>query len=455
MSVQFGRYAEIEIRNFDAQTKTIISNEFEIEFEYQKSLDQTKEDDSGRIRIFGLTPGTINSLQFEGGEVVFRCGYIQSSVDVLFIAYISRLYYDMNDNTTVTTIECSANLLNYYITTNTSVNKNGQVSILAYLLHITESLGSEQMVFDLVNVPDSNKETVKEYLRTAPIKFAQAGSLETIIAGICNTLDLTYIRELTESGLIVSFVLGNVGLNKILKTVEQGYTKLQMESSDTENRVQFMDTLKADDNSRQLTILNTQTGLITSKTEYKIANAYADQALNENEEETQASVEKRATAASKKAARDAKELKKRINAEARGKDYKTKNQDKKVTTIQVNRRYNRVKALLNPLVKPQSMVALLDKTSNTGTRPELTNSVTESGVSTEAEVEGEYTLYRVRSANYKGNNKNGDWIMELYCEDTDTNVVTPEEVKAQLASLSPEDVEVEADQEDISQFEGD
>ena len=88
-----------------------------------------------------------------------------------------------------------------------------------------------------------------------------------------------------------------------------------------------MDTLKADDDSRQLTILNTQTGLITSKTEYKIANAYADQALNENEEETQASVQKRATAASKKAARDAKELKKRLNAGESGKEYKTNSQE--------------------------------------------------------------------------------------------------------------------------------
>lgn len=454
MSVQFGRFAEVEIRNFDAQTKTIISNEFEIEFDYKKSLDQTTDDDSGRIRIFGLTPETIESLQFEGGEVVLRCGYTQSSVDVLFIAYIARLYYDVNDNTTVTTIECSANLLNYYITTNTAVNKSGEVSILAYLLHITESLGSEQLIFDLSNVPPSDKEIVKEYLRTAPIKFAQVGSLETIIAGICNVLDLTYIRELTESGLVVSFVLGNVGLNKILRTVKQGYRKLETENPDTENRVQFKDTLKADDDSRQLTILNTQTGLITSKTEYKIANAYADQALNENEEETQASVQKRATAASKKAARDAKELKKRLNAGESGKEYKTNSQEKKVTTIQVNRRYNRVKALLNPSVKPQSMVALLDKTANTESRPDFTSSATETGVSTEAEVEGEYTLYRVRNANYKGNNKKGDWVMDLYCEDTDTNVVTPEEVKAQLSRMSPEDVEVEIEQEDISQYEG-
>ena len=79
--------------------------------------------------------------------------------------------------------------------------------------------------------PLQTKRQSRKYLRTAPIKFAQVGSLETIIAGICNVLDLTYIRELTESGLVVSFVLGNVGLNKILRTVKQGYRKLETENS--------------------------------------------------------------------------------------------------------------------------------------------------------------------------------------------------------------------------------
>ena len=43
---QFGRFAEIEIRDFNKELKTIIGNEFEIEFEYFKSLDQTQDDDS-------------------------------------------------------------------------------------------------------------------------------------------------------------------------------------------------------------------------------------------------------------------------------------------------------------------------------------------------------------------------------------------------------------------------
>ena len=61
MNRQFDRFAEVEIRDFDGGVKTIISNDFEIEFDYFKTIDQTQEDDSGRIRIYGLTPERIKS----------------------------------------------------------------------------------------------------------------------------------------------------------------------------------------------------------------------------------------------------------------------------------------------------------------------------------------------------------------------------------------------------------
>ena len=120
---QFGRYVEVEIKDFKGKTKTVIGNEFSIEFEYFKSIDQTNEDDSGTIKIYGLTPERVKSLQTEGGEVILRCGYQDYEIKTLFVASIARLYYDVENNTTVTTIQCSANLMNYYITgTTPSVN---------------------------------------------------------------------------------------------------------------------------------------------------------------------------------------------------------------------------------------------------------------------------------------------------------------------------------------------
>ena len=40
---QFGRYVEVEVKDFSSATKLIISNEFEIEFDFFKTVDETKQ----------------------------------------------------------------------------------------------------------------------------------------------------------------------------------------------------------------------------------------------------------------------------------------------------------------------------------------------------------------------------------------------------------------------------
>ena len=43
---QFLRNAKVIVKNFKKENKIEIGSEFEIEFEYFKTIDQTKEDDS-------------------------------------------------------------------------------------------------------------------------------------------------------------------------------------------------------------------------------------------------------------------------------------------------------------------------------------------------------------------------------------------------------------------------
>ena len=113
---QFGRYVEVEVKDFSSATKLIISNEFEIEFDSFKTVDETKQASVGRIVIYGLNLDTVKNLQHEGGEVTLRCGYEQLQIVNLFTAYITRFYTETATNTTVTTIECSANILDFYYT---------------------------------------------------------------------------------------------------------------------------------------------------------------------------------------------------------------------------------------------------------------------------------------------------------------------------------------------------
>ena len=111
---QFGRCAEVHIKDFESQTKLVIGNDFEIEFDFFKTIDETRQASVGTIKIYGLKPSTVNSLQRDGGEVTLMCGYYGTEMTALFTAYISRMYINKTNNTTETTIECSANLFDYY-----------------------------------------------------------------------------------------------------------------------------------------------------------------------------------------------------------------------------------------------------------------------------------------------------------------------------------------------------
>lgn len=429
--IQFGRYVEVEIRDFESKVKTVIGNEFEIQFDYFKTLDQTKEDDSGRILIYGLTEERIKTLQVSGGEVQLRCGYDRSQIDTLFIASIARVYSEISDNTSITTIECSANLLNYYRSSSVSSGGADKKSLSAFLFDISKSIGRVGIVLNLDNFGESEHQKVIEFFETYPIKNAYVGAAEEVLNLICNIFGLAMKKGEGEEYNKNVFTVTPLGVKTIKNFITKGYDRLPQAKKPSSNEVVFNATLLEDENSRVVAVLGDDTGLIDSKIEYKIATAYADQRLTADEEETLKSQQKRAKVVEK-------ENEKIEKAKKKGKDY-----EKKVgtlrTTIQIDRKYNRVKALLNPLVKPQSTVSVQER------------------VDTDMDLRGAgdlaydkavtYRLYRVRSATYKGNNKRDDWIMDLYCQDTDVEPLDAESLARLQQTVSPEDIQIENDLE--------
>lgn len=451
-STQFGRYVEVEIRDFQSNVKTIIGNEFEIEFDYFKTLDQTTQDDSGKVKIYGLTPERVKALQTEGGEIELRCGYLNSSIEVLFIASIERLYYDIVDNITVTTIECSANLMNYYYSASITSENQGKTALDIFLLSYARKMGASGIEFHINAVPEVHREDVKEFLKTCEISLSQVGSIESILRALADILGFAIKIVDSKDSKILSFTLTDVGVKKILGQISNGYPKTKaLSNSDKDSNI-FFRTLEASKSSREITVLDFKTGLISAKTEYKIAYANADQLLNPNEEETNSSIEKRNSALSKDKAREIKEAAKKAKALREGRNYKEPNtKEKKSIGIQVNRRYNRVKAFLNPLIRPQSAVAVIDSEPLNFDR----DTAKEDGFSDffQSDVIYQYIVYRVRNVTYKGNNKKNDWIMDLYCEDTEANTITPEEAAKFLSTTSSESLEFISEDADLSQYE--
>lgn len=389
---QLGRFIEVEIRNFSTGMKYTIGNDFEIEFEYHKTIDENQQDSTGRIQIYGLTQQTIKSLQSEGGEVRLRCGYENTEIETLFVAYILRLYPEKRNNTTITTIECSANLMNFYVSGGSANKNRGKRSLGRLLLDYSKPLGASAVKFNLENVPQARRDIVEQYVSTAGFNASFYGTADSVLTSLCVNFNLTYTKEISDDGTVFVFSISNVGLSKILKETEEGYDKIVADPEYDKYRKDFFKMYKSSkDEYSTAFVLNLTTGLKEVKTEYKIATAYEDQVLGANEEQTLQSKQQQETRIQKQKAQDAKDAKKK----AEGK--KVKERVRKRSTIKVNRRYARVTALLNPKVKPQGHIIV------------------------QSEIDEYSDLYRVREATYRGNNKRSDFIMDLYCEDNTDN----------------------------------
>lgn len=551
-NVQFGRFVEVEIRDFESRTKTVIGNEFEINFEYYKSVDQTLEDDSGTIRIYGLSDERIKSLQFEGGEVRLRCGYLGSEIETLIIASITRLYSVKDSNTSLTTIDCSANLMNHYITDRFS-NTGGNQSVLSLVSNMAKSIGYDKVEVDLSTFSVEDATKIEQYLSTAKTRLSIAGSISDAIKVISDQVGLSW-RQVDGVKIVVTPT--KVGANKILGVVKNGYAKVSSGGEGSVNDITFLKTLEANTQDNTITILNYQTGLISSNKEYRISYAYSDQIVGEDEEIVTPSgvdVKKPSLAGSasqdnpfvsnsnlsgikiknsastsngmvrkntaefakivsshfgydiirhfssfnddyhknkggkhpiglafdfslnnsnlKHAAKITQEVRQlakdygfkvalldeynypsenstggHIHVSVLGIDNETNylpqyNKSgaeplRRRTSVTSNLEYRNVKALLNPSIKPQSQLAILEEV--TTDKDEFESKGREALSSRSEDIEEErYKVCRVRNAKFTGNNKSGEWIMQLFCEDTDSMLADEKEV-ARILATNPE-----------------
>lgn len=459
---QFGRYVEVNIHNFENQTETIFGNDFEIDFEFYKSIDKTQEDDVGKIKIYGLSERTISSLQDSGGEVTLTCGYGNRHLP-LFQAYIVRIYSQIENNTTVTTIDCSANFLNYYHIGSTGNSNYVQGSGKSLHLLLSEILLESGGVTDLKFTTETKLDTTTlksliEYTQTVRTDVSFIGTSTELLTEVLATYGLKIADDKhDEQGRLTEVVLmfSDFGIEMAKKNIAQGYPKatitLKKNSFRKPNEkeaalyAEFMEMYEEKAEDKGYVLLNEETGLLSLTPEYKTAKVSAATPLNSNEVETLKSQQSRLDKALKEKERDEKRAEKiRKALEAGKKPPKYKDGDnQKVETLTVIRKYARVKALLNPLVRPQSQVALYDKIASEKDRETSKFEFTDKSLSDE-NVGDIYMIHRVRHVTYKGNNKRGDWIMDLYCEDTENNL-TDEQLREEL-SKSPETLQEDTEE---------
>ena len=419
--VQFGRFVNIEILDFKSGNKTAIGNVFEIEFSFFKTIDHVKEDDMGQVKIYGLTKERIKSFQSSGGEIRVYAGYLYNEIVPVFVGRIARLYGVIENGVPVLNIECSSNMMNHYISGATSSQGDQLTSVGRYVDNIARLTGYPKAVFDAEDVPQKDIAMVKEFLYNFPAINSFVGDVFTLSQKVSAMYGFEIMSAEMNGVRVYRVKIGDKALKVIRELTAKGYPKGAFNRTSLEETIEFTQSTPEDSNNA--VVLNHNTGLISSSIEYKITKAFADQELGDNEEET---LKSQGDRASKLEAFNKSEEERKKKAEAKGKPFVPKDPPKALSSKYVNRKYNKVRALFNPNVRPQGLVVVYDS------------------------FDDDYSIYRVRSMNITCNNKKGDWVMELNCEDSNNLALTAEQLK-QIESMEQQEMVTTAPEQPVSQ----
>ena len=396
---QFGRYVEVEIKNFVTKEKTVIPNDFEIDFEFYKTVDQVNNASVGVVKIYGLKEDTIRKINSDGGEITLNCGYSNSNIETLFVADILSVIPSVQSGTSVTEIRCSANVLAYSFGQHISLGA-GLTTVYNALTEISNKLGVIPKIVISTSVPDNMIKEYIELLSTWAFKIDFFGTPQQVLEMICLNFDFQIVDEVytdEKTGIktkVLVFGQNANGVANFLNIIQEGYPKYSKENKkeDAKNNTKkeklenFFITPRQQ--SKTAIVLTKESGLIKARAGYKIATVTATQELAANESQTEASKQKESEFNAKQKERKDK-YEKRV---AEGK--KVKPFQNKVTTRRVNRRFMQFEAQINPSLRPQGHVLIYP-------------------------MQDEYKgIYIVRDINFKGNNKQGDWKMSGTAEDT-------------------------------------
>lgn len=387
--IQFGRYAEVEVRNYTTGEIITIPNQFEIDFEFFKTIDENENSSVGTISIKGLTQETYKRMSSEGGSVTLRCGYTNSEIKPLFIAMITRMWQVRENGTTTTNINCSANTLEYFYNSYDG-GGTGVRSLHEVLMDVSKLAGSNGIVFDFGNVPEQYVEDFNEYVFSSSVNTDYEGVVKDVIRVMCNEFMLTRKTEPQEDGSFsFAYSFTQAGVNFVLKKIAEGYSKVPNITEHRKSRYALKSLfITPTDRYKDVYILSRNTGLRKVEEEYKIATAYETVELAANEVQTDKSKAAIAQSNAKRREQDEKDAKRKADGKV------VKDRVRNNRTIKINRKYAKVTALLNPSVTPQGHVVV------------------------SSYIDEYDSVYRVREATYKGNNRKGDWEMVLYCEDS-------------------------------------
>ena len=108
-SVQFGRVIEVIVTNFRLNRAVKLGNDFDISFEFTKSLDEVREASTGSVTIKNLSKSTLDLITEKNEcQMQLFCGY-NNHTAILFVADIISSTVKTNGTNVDVTFVVSAN----------------------------------------------------------------------------------------------------------------------------------------------------------------------------------------------------------------------------------------------------------------------------------------------------------------------------------------------------------
>lgn len=416
--LQFDRHIEVEVKNFSTGEKITIGNDLKISFDFYKTIDEVNEASLGKIKIYGLTESTRKKLGGAGGEVTLKTGYTNAEVIVLFTADIVNIYPEYNPSNPCVVIDVSANFMNYAFT-KTAADSNA-ITIVERARNLATSM-NRSFEFWVANIPDQDRDKVIEWIQTRRSRTADTGLTKKSLDLFCSEYGFSFflidpinsggqVQVVVSSPMVngagnesagitpttlprdstIRFFIPDNKIHIITEWANDSYDKVTrtISQSDIQSEQQFKNIFVADESEsvQSAVVLTRDTGLLGyPRLESKIVDVPESWAISGSEQAVQESLNAVA------------EKKQKIADKAKQRELAGKNPLKtkpKSYRIKVKRKFITVKAQLNPTVRPQSHVKIISI------------------------IEEATGVYRVRNVRFVGDNRDGEYTMELNCEDS-------------------------------------
>jgi len=137
----FNRYVSVRVKNLQTGVVTTISNDFKIEFEYTKYLDESKSASGGSIKIYGLKQETVSEFGQLYSTVELVCGYLQDSEyspKTLFIGQATEISFRHDNPVSETSIQVSSGFANLNMGKKLLKSYAPDVDLMSVLLDLSE-----------------------------------------------------------------------------------------------------------------------------------------------------------------------------------------------------------------------------------------------------------------------------------------------------------------------------